>query len=181
MIGTRCQYPSPRAMLFAALALSAASAAAQQPCNNLRTLSLDNARISSATEVSPAPEWHVPRSVFSDGGYGPNAVMVSFCRVSGVIETEIQFEVWLPLQEWNGNLQVVGNGGVTGDFNYPSMAAAIARGYATATSDLGHRAGSFQDASWAPGHPERVANYADRAHHLLAQQAKKVTSAFYGR
>jgi len=98
-----------------------------------------------------------------------------------VIETEIQFEVWLPLQEWNGNLQVVGNGGVTGDFNYPSMAAAIARGYATATSDLGHRAASFQDASWAPGHPERVANYADRAHHLLAQQAKKVASAFYGR
>ena len=42
---------------------------------------------------------------------------------------------------WNGKLQGVGNGGVAGHIVPASMAAALARGSATVSSNLGHEGG----------------------------------------
>jgi hypothetical protein len=72
----------------------------------------------------------------------------AFCRVAGVIGKEIRFEVWLPPQ-WNGRLLNVGNGGLTGAINYPAMAAALASGFATGSTDTGHVTDKdFFDADW---------------------------------
>ena len=55
---------------------------------------------------------HRPGSTNSIGNLPP------FCRVAGVIaptpESQILFEVWLPLDNWNGKFAGVGNGGWAG-------------------------------------------------------------------
>lgn len=81
--------------------------------------------------------------------------------MTGVIkptsDSEIKFEVWLPAANWNGKFHGIGNGGFAGSISYGGpaggLSGALARGYATASTDTGHSGG---DASWALGHPERL-------------------------
>ena len=80
-----------------------------------------------------------------------------FCRLEGVISPTVGFEVWLPIAGWNGKLQLVGNGGMAGTISYRALGRALARGYATASTDTGHRAGPIPfDASWASGRMDPV-------------------------
>jgi len=107
----------------------------------------------------------------------------AFCRVSGVIkpsaDSNIQFEVWMPASGWNGKFQGVGNGGFAGDMGYDQMVDAVAHGYASATTDTGHKAGAT-DATWALHHPEKIVDFGHRAIHLTAVNAKALIRAFYG-
>ena len=50
----------------------------------------------------------------------------AFCRVAGVTEPAIRFEVWLPLADWNGKYQGVGNGGMAGTISYGAMGGRLA-------------------------------------------------------
>ena len=76
----------------------------------------------------------------------------------------------------------VGNGGLTGAINYPAMAAALAGGFATGSTDTGHvTTDDFFEAQWIDGHPERVDNFTYLAHHRLAETSKQVVKAYYGR
>jgi feruloyl esterase len=101
--------------------------------------------------------------------------------VAGVIkptsDSEIKFEVWLPSANWNGKFHGIGNGGFAGSISYSGLAGALARGYASASTDTGH---SGNDASWALGHPEKIADYGYRAIHEMTEKAKLVIKAFYG-
>jgi hypothetical protein len=87
----------------------------------------------------------------------PMRVSTPFCRVEGILEKEIGFEVWLPKQGWNGKFLGEGIGGYAGSISmsYRAMADALARGYATASTDTGHQASS-NESEWALGNPERV-------------------------
>ena len=60
----------------------------------------------------------------------------------------------------------------------PPLAAAIARGYATASTDSGH---TTPGASFAVGHPEKLVDYAHRSLHEMAIHAKAVVDAYYGK
>src|SRR5580658_11087295 len=84
-----------------------------------------------------------------------------FCRVTGILrptaDSEIRFEVWLPEKDWNQRLLGVGNGGFAGSIWYPQLAGNLKRGFATSGSDAGHH-GESEDASWAFGHPEKIAD-----------------------
>ncbi len=46
----------------------------------------------------------------------------AFCRISAVLSpvegSNIQIEVWLPVQGWNNKLVAVGNGGLAGSISY---------------------------------------------------------------
>lgn len=102
----------------------------------------------------------------------------AFCRLRGTIEQEIGFELWLPLdQHWNGRLLAAGVGGEAGMLNYADMARGVRRGYASASTDTGHVIG---DADWALNRPDRRANFAARANHLLALASKQLAAAWYG-
>jgi feruloyl esterase len=102
----------------------------------------------------------------------------AFCRVEGVIETEIGFELWLPLKPaWNGRFLAIGVGGQAGSIPLRELARGVDRGYATASTDTGHKA---SDPHWLLGDPMRAANYAHRANHLLADKGKALAAAFYG-
>jgi feruloyl esterase len=106
----------------------------------------------------------------------------AFCRFSATTAPAVRFEVWLPLEDWNGKYQGVGNGGMAGRIQYASMAAALTRGYATASTDTGHEAGPIAfDASWARGRPDLIEDFGHRALHLTTVMAKRVAAAFYGR
>jgi feruloyl esterase len=155
--------------------------AQSRDCAALAGLQIDDVRIEVAEAIPGGTRWDFPPSPFNVF-MGPNAATDrAFCRVAGVIEQEIRFEVWLP-PEWNGRFLGVGNAGLTGGINYPSMSMGIGRGFATASTDTGHQTpDNFFDASWVEGHPDRVENFGHRAHHLLPEKARQVVEAYYGR
>jgi hypothetical protein len=58
------------------------------------------------------------------------------------------------------------------------MASALQEGYATASTDTGHKGGN---AAFAIGHPEKVVDFAYRAVHEMTVTSKALIAAFYGR
>jgi len=120
---------------------------------------------------------------------GSNNAMTNlppFCRVAGVIaptsESHILFEVWLPLQNWNGRFAGVGNGGWAGSISFGSLQEQIRRGYASASTNTGHEAASGVNAArFAFEHPEQLIDFAYRAHHETTLKAKALVRAFYGK
>ena len=69
------------------------------------------------------------------------------------------------------------NGGWAGTISYPAMAPALARGYATTSTDTGH---STAGGSFALGHREKLIDYAYRPEHEMTVKAKAIIKAFYG-
>ncbi len=163
-----------RAFGAAALVLLAADAEAA-PCSSLTGLSLDRTVIRIATAV--------PAGAFTPPGAGVTVDVPPMCRVASVTEPAVVFEVWLPTEDWNGRFHVSGNGGMAGVVSYASMAGALRRGYAAASTDTGHvrpGTGGF-DASWALGRPDLVEDFGHRAVHATAENGKAIAAAFYGR
>ena len=161
-------------LLLAALAFDSRPAAAQT-CEKLADLKLANTSITVAQSVAPGAFTPPagPATAFKE--------LPAFCRVTGVIkptaDSDIRFEVWMPSTGWNGKFQGIGNGGFAGTITQPALAAAVARGYAAASTDTGH---TTTDASWALGHPEKIVDYGHRAIHEMTEKAKSIVSAFYG-
>jgi len=151
----------------------AALAGSAIACENLAELRLPNTTISLAQTVLSGP-FTPPNGSAING-------LPAFCRVAGVIkpssDSDIKFEVWMPTTGWNGKFRGVGNGGFAGSLQFPGMAAALSKGYATATTDTGH---TGANASWALGHPEKVVDYGYRGIHEMTEKAKAIIAAFYG-
>jgi feruloyl esterase len=144
-------------------------------CDATLVKNLPDVRVVNATQIESQPFWEAPRGV---SGRIPK-VAVPFCRIEGVIEKEIAFELWLPLQKtWNGRYLGTGNGGDAGFINYDDLARGVQRSFAVASTDTGH---SRTEARWALHHPERVENFGYRAHHLLAERSKSMIDAYYGK
>jgi tannase/feruloyl esterase len=105
----------------------------------------------------------------------------AFCRVEATLkpssDSEIKVEVWLPSSGWNGKFQSVGNGGWAGVISYPALGEAVRRRYATASTDTGHVGGNGK---FAPGHPEKLIDFAYRSEHEMTVKGKALTEAFYG-
>jgi len=163
----------PLVLLFASPPLIA-----DEPgCTALRAIDLPDVRITSA-------EW-TPEGNFAPGAPFPVLALPvpAHCTVSGVISpspaSQIRFEVWLPVEGWNGRYQGVGNGGFAGTLNRSEMAFAVQRGFATATTDTGH--GQEGTEAWAKNQPERIRDFGDRAIHLTTVAAKSILERYYGR
>lgn len=93
-------------------------------------------------------------------------------------DSNIVVLVWLPVSNWNGRFQGVGNGGFAGNLNTGDLALAVRRGYAAATTDTGH--GLVPPTVWAKGHPERIRDYGYRAIHLMSVMGKQLTARYFG-
>lgn len=159
------------ALLAAAAALAASAPAHAGACDPVRRIALKDVRIERTTEVGPGRAFTPPVP-------GAAPLTQRFCRVEGTIEREIGFELWLPEKAaWNRRLLTGGVGGQAGTFNYRELIRAVARGYAGASTDSGHKA---SEVHWLLRRPDRAANYAERAHHLLAVRAKAMLRAVYG-
>jgi feruloyl esterase len=138
---------------------------AQKPCEQLRSLTLPNVTITVAESVA--------------AGTAP-----AHCRVAAVLtpssDSHIEMETWLPVSGWNGKFQAVGNGGWAGSISFDAMAAALREGYATASTDTGHKSAVTPGASFALDHPEKLTDFGYRAVHEMAVTAKALIAAYYG-
>jgi feruloyl esterase len=106
-----------------------------------------------------------------------------FCRVTGLIQPDIQFEVSLPAV-WNGRVYMIGNGGYAGEqLDAPprvaATRAALTRGFATAQTNTGHEAAIEPLATFAVSR-QKFLDYAYRAIHLTAVTAKRLAQVHYG-
>ena len=167
-------------LIFAAIvscALATTSPASAATCESLASMSTPDAAVTAAAVVGAGA---FAPSTGGRGGGTAFARLPAFCRVAVTLRptprSNIHAEVWMPASEWNGKLHVVGNGGFAGTISYPAMAAALAAGYATASTDTGHTgpaANTFVN-------EDVLADYAYRAIHETTAAAKRVIDAFYG-
>jgi hypothetical protein len=145
-------------------------------CSELAKLTLPHTKIAVAEAVTTG-------SFKPEGGNGLDN-LPPFCRVAGSIQptadSDIQFEAWMPLQNWNEKFQGTGNGGFAGSLSYGAIAGALRQGYAAATTDTGHKGGGT-DARWALNHPEKIIDFGWRGIHEMTVQSKALIRAFYGK
>jgi hypothetical protein len=148
-------------------------------CESLASLKLKDTTITSAKIVAAG-------GFTSPEGRGNPAYtgLPAFCRVQAVAkpsaDSNIGFEVWLPVANWNGKYFGIGNGGFAGSIQYNLMAAAVINGYASSSTDTGHEAPAT-DADWALGHYEKIVDFAYRSIHETADKSKSVIRSYYGR
>jgi len=102
------------------------------------------------------------------------------CRVNGFIEPQVGFEVRMPVQDWNSKLLVTGCSNLCGILQIEGMEDALARGYAAATTDMGHRTGDTADARWALNSPALEIDFGHRATHVATRAAKEIVASYYG-
>ena len=167
-------------VLGAALLGTRATAAAPVTCESIQFLKAQNMTVTLAALVPP--------NGFSRSASGTAAAQqaftnsVAFCRVTATLtpspDSDIKIEVWMPVSGWNGKFQAVGNGGWGGLINYPAMSEALARGYATSSTDTGH---TGDGGSFALGHPEKLMDFAWRSVSEMTVRAKTIIEAFYGK
>lgn len=175
--------PVLQTCLFLALATHATTSLAQNGratlnCSTLQAFQIDQGSVSAAEWVA-AGEFR-PAGSPPSAGDTPFSTLPEFCRVSMSLhpsdDSDIKLELWLPRTNWNGKYMAVGNGAFTGSIRYSSMHDPLRRGYAVSSTDTGH---SGNTASFAIGHPEKLADFGWRAEHEMAEVSKRVIDAFY--
>lgn len=137
-------------------------AACEQLVGQSGTVTVDR-----ASYIAPQPVWLVEQPALP--------VSRPMCRIEGRIEGSIGFELWLPA-EWNGRMLGAGVGGPAGVFNYRDMAMRVDQGFATVTTDSGHKATNER---WMR-EPQARVDYEHRAVHLTAEAAKALITRHYG-
>jgi feruloyl esterase len=166
-------------LIFVHMSRMVAQTVPATDCASLAGRQLPNTTI-TATQAVTAGSFMPPGAT--------NAItnLPAFCRVAGVIaptsESEIRFELWLPLEKWNGKFAGVGNGGWAGAISFGPLAEQLRRGYATASTNTGHEAAPGVNAArFAFEKPEQLVDFAYRSQHETAVKAKVLTEAFYGK
>ena len=107
------------------------------------------------------------------------------CRITGLLDPEIAFEVSLPTK-WNGRFYMIGNGGHAGEaLNDPGRVSqrneALKLGFAFAQTNTGHDSSKEPGATFVLSNPQKAIDYAYRAVHLTAAMAKEITKDYYGK
>ena len=148
--------------------ISEIHAAEIEPCNSLSGQSL---WLDAQTPVSLAAAKIVPAT----------AVLPSYCAVTGFIAPQVGFELRLPSELWNGRYLQQGCRGLCGYIPIDTTNDGLARGYAVATTDMGHKGASSQSALWAINNPQAKADFGHRATHVVALTALELIERYYGK
>jgi feruloyl esterase len=151
---------------------------AGKSCEELKAVSLPDTTITSAEMVPAGP---LQQQAGRGGPAGAPVNVPAHCRVAAVLapsaDSHIEVEFWMPAENWNGKFEAVGNGGFAGNISFPAMASALREGYATASTDTGHKGGS---AVFALNHPEKMVDFAWRSVHEMTVKAKQLIAEYYG-
>jgi pimeloyl-ACP methyl ester carboxylesterase len=174
----RRQFSNPKSKWFIATWLIGAASAtagfttsstfAAQGCAGLADLKIDDTNLLSAAEVPASGD------------------LPAYCRVLGYVRPAINFEIRLPLRDWNGKFYMAGCGGFCGSLgaNAPGFSNAmnfgLRRNYAVSTSDSGHWGSSATDGRWALDNPVALMDFAQRSVPETARVTKIILKAFYG-
>ncbi|HEY8538695.1 MAG TPA: tannase/feruloyl esterase family alpha/beta hydrolase [Steroidobacteraceae bacterium] len=109
-----------------------------------------------------------------------NGGLPEHCLVTGSVATpgnRVGFQVGWP-RTWNGKFLFQGVGGFAGSFG--SLREGLQRGYATATTDTGHKGTSGTDGKWALNDRAKEIDYGHRGTHVSVVATKELTRAYYG-
>jgi feruloyl esterase len=180
------------ALLFGAAGFSYA----QSACDHLKSLSIPGVEFTAVETV--AAGLYTPPTGAGRGAGGPAALnnapapgqparpaptpqmLPAHCRVAATLrpsaDSDIKMELWMPVENWNGKFEMVGNGGWAGIISFPQMGAALRDGFATASTDTGHSGGNGM---FALGHPEKIVDFGWRAVHDTVVQSKALIQAYY--
>lgn len=171
-----------RAALLAVLAMGTMyvvgePAVAHVACSDMLRLRPPLAKITAAETIAPGA-FREPGSHTQEGDF---ADLPQFCRVHGFVhpvpDSNIGFEIWLPLGKWSGRLHMVGNGAYMSRIYWPELANRIRQGDVGVATDTGHEGGSLM---FGVGHPQRIVDWGQRAVHATVAIAKLVTRAYFG-
>src|SRR5690242_3361026 len=101
---------------------------AQGRCEQLKSLSLPDTEIKLAETVLAGPFVQPGVTNQANASQTP-LILPAHCRIAAVLkpssDSAIKIEIWLPLTDWNGKFQAVGNGGWAGIISYGAMASAL--------------------------------------------------------
>jgi feruloyl esterase len=114
-----------------------------------------------------------------------NVGVPAHCRVTGMLDPEIAFEVSLPAM-WNGRFYMIGNGGHAGEAldnggRVAQRNQALGLGFAFAQTNTGHDSATEPGGSFVLSNPQKAIDYAYRAVHLTATTTQAMTADYYGR
>jgi len=158
-------------------AASTPASSSAQSCEKLASVALPHAKVTSAQAVA-AGGFTLPNAGRGNAAF---AQLPAFCRVAATLtpgaDSQIQMEIWLPSENWNGKFLAVGNGGWAGTISFDAMAAGLRRGYAAASNDTGHSDAGAQFAL----SQDKLVDFAYRAMHEMTVQSKTIVGAFYSR
>jgi len=196
----RAMSPAPAASAFAMVLVGsvacvalAGRAQASASCEDLAKLALPDTTIVSAMTVPAGPFSAVsvgdpfaaeattsPAPTCSSNIAAPQ--VPAFCRVAASIAERgaanpINIEVWLPLENWNGKFEAVGNHGFAGEIEYADMAPELVKGYAVAATDTGHPGPAT---AWMQNH-QSIVDYGTLGIHEMTLKSKHIIKAFYGK
>jgi feruloyl esterase len=177
---------------------------AQSACEQVKSLALPGTSFTTVESVAAGP-YKAPAQAADGGGVAagrggapaagrggapaggrggaaqPVLLLPAYCRVAATLkpssDSDIKMEVWMP-ENWNGKIEVVGNGGWAGVISYAAMAQALKEGYAAASTDTGHEGGNGM---FALGHPEKIVDFGYRAVHETVVKSKAIVAAYYGK
>lgn len=170
-------------MIVLTLALTVSLAQASS-CEALESATLAQTKITSA-ELVPAGPFVNPGGRGRGRG-GAGEPLPGHCSVTMVLsptsDSNINVELWMPVENWNGRFLAVGNGGFAGSIQgYGDMQAALREGYATAGTDTGHSAADGPSGMFGLGHPEKIVDFAYRAIHEMTVKSKQLVDIYYDR
>ncbi len=158
-----------------AFPFAAAAATPADQCTALAAKFIGNAKVTKAEVVTSG--------TFQEGGTALTG-LPPFCHVRGTAKasprSNIGFAVWLPLTNWNGRIQMVGNGGYGGQMNYGQLATLLKAGSVAAATDAGH-VGPSTDFSFGKDNDEAVADWGYRSVHETIVPTKAMVTTFYGK
>ena len=158
-------------------AASTPASSSAQSCEKLAAVALPHAKVTSAQAVA-AGGFTLPNAGRGNAAF---AQLPAFCRVAATLtpgaDSQIQMEIWLPSENWNGKFLAVGNGGWAGTISFDAMATGLRRGYAAASNDTGHSDAGAQFAL----SQDKLVDFAYRAMHEMTVQSKTIVGAFYSR
>jgi len=168
--------------VIVAFSLATSAAAAQESCDHLKSLKIQNVTIASTTILGPEHNLVIPVPASPFAKAHTLRVSTPMCRVTAYAtptsDSHIDFEVWMPAASaWNHKYEGVGNGGFIGAIDFDEMVAGFARGYSVAGTDTGHKG---IDEKWALGHTQKMIDWSYRAVHLMTRASKQIVKAYYG-
>ena len=138
----------------------------------------DQCRALALQDFSRVPD--APTRITASTVVPAQGAVPSYCRVEAYIAPQVGYEGHLPLDNWNGKFVFQGCGAMCGSLQgLSSCPAALAQGYACATTDMGHRAPS-QDGKWAYQNPVAEIDVGHRATHVATVAGKAIAENFYG-
>lgn len=145
-------------------------------CEALTSLELPNTTLTDA-QIVLAGDFKAPDN---------NTYTVpAFCRVQGIAKPSndslIHFEIWLPVEKWNGRYHQYAQGGSGGAISYGGLADFLNTGAVGGATDDGHDNSWADRSRWALGHPEKIIDLGYRALKETSDHARAIIQAYYGK